>query len=139
MATNTEDDYDPYRLSNEAPMGTQSPADIPTAFGSQTVVGSPPTKKRSRSWMLLILPAILLFVIAALLCFMLLWLLYRHLNLDPTFASATNHALIVDEASQWCQMLGIARHASCDSKRAPNLLGLTLSGLIASLSIHAIC
>jgi hypothetical protein len=139
MTTSADDHFDPYHSLYGAPMGTQWPSsDIPMTFGSQTVVEPPPSTKKSRSWMILILPAILLFVIAALLCFMLLWLLYRDVNFDPSFASMTNGALILDEAAQWCQMLAIAGHASCDSNQAPNLLGLTLSGLMVRLSIHAI-
>jgi len=87
---------------------------------------------------LLIFPAILLFVIAALLCFMLLWLLYRHVDFDPSLASATNGALVVDEATQWCQMLAIAGHANCDFKTSTKPTRLTLSALMASLSIDII-
>lgn len=135
MMMDSEDHYDPYNSLYEPPIVTPPPVN-PTAFGnlgSQTAVESLPTKK-SRNWTLLILPAIFLFVIAGLLCFMVLWLLYRHVNFDASFGSVTNGAIIVDEAAQWCQMLTMTR-TSCKSEQAPNLLGLTLSGLMVSLSI----
>jgi hypothetical protein len=82
----------------------------------------------------------MLFVILALLCFLLQWLLHHRANFDPSFGNMTKDALIVDEAAQWCQLLTIVSHSPCnETKQAQNLLGLTLSGLLVSHTICAAC
>ena len=118
---NSEESYNPYHSSHVSPDATLD--HIPKTFGVQTMESTPTTKKR-QAWMLLIVPALLLTMISALFCIMLLWLLYpsRRVNFDSSFESVTKGALIVDEADQWCQLLAIASHSSCNSKTAPSLL-----------------
>jgi hypothetical protein len=128
----SEESHNQYHPLHEAPTAAQWHVDdSPRTFGAQTIKSPPITRKR-RAWMVLIVPAILLFIIAVLLCIMLAWLLYGRVKFDPSFASSTNHALIIDESTQWCQLSAIARHANCVSNDAPSLLGLTLSGLLVN-------
>lgn len=104
---------------------------IPTTF-----IDSPRIAKRTRAWVLLIVPAMFLLIIITLLCTMVIWLLYCHVDFDPSFGYVTNNALVVDEAAQWCQLLAIASHGNCKLNQAPSLLGLTLSGVLVSRAIY---
>jgi hypothetical protein len=136
--TNSEESYHTYNSSHELLQANQSFLDDnPNISGAETKESPPIIKRhRGRAWMLLIFPAILLFIIACLLVIMVLWLFYHHAIFDLSFASVTNDALIVDEATQWCQLLAIISHANCDeSKDAPKLLGLAISSLLASSAI----
>lgn len=129
---NSEESYNPYHSLHDAPNVSQWPQDnIPTTF-----VESPQIAKRTRAWALLIVPAMFLLIIITLLCTMLIWLLYRHVDFDPSFEYVTNNALVVDEAAQWCQLLAIASHGNCDPNQAPSLLGLTLSGVLVSRATY---
>lgn len=136
--TNSEESHHAYNPFHEPLQATQRLIDDnSTIFGAETEE-SPPIIKRhqSRAWMLLIFPAVFLFIIASLLVIMVLWLFYRRARFDPSFASVANDALIVDEATQWCQLLAIISHADCHkSNEAPKLLGLTISSLLASSAI----
>jgi len=135
---NSEESYNPYHALHEASMATQwDPDAIPGMFCAQTIK-SPPITKKCWAWVMLIVPTMFLFIIAFLLCVMLLWLFYHHANFDLSLASVTDGALIVDEAAQWCQLLAILPgRANCNElKQAQNLLGLTLSGLLVSQVIH---
>jgi hypothetical protein len=68
---------------------------------------------------------------------MLLWLLYHRVNADPSFASITKAALVVDEAAQWCQLLkATIADVKCDPSRAPTLLGLTFADLLVGSYLH---
>jgi hypothetical protein len=128
----SEESHNQYHLLHEAPTAAQWHLDDSSRTFRVQMIKSPPITRKRWAWMLLIVPAILLFIIAVLLCIMLAWLLYGRVKFDSSFASSTNHTLIIDESTQWCQLLAIARHANCDLKDPPSLLGLTLSGLLVS-------
>jgi hypothetical protein len=139
--TNSEESHHAYNPFHEPLQATQRLIDDNSnIFGAETdLEESPPIIKRhqpSRAWMLLIFPAVFLFIIAFLLVIMVIWLFYRRARFDSSFASVTNDALIVDEATRWCQLLAIISHANCqESNEAPKLLGLAISSLLASSAI----
>lgn len=123
----SEESYNPYH-----PLQQPTTAYWPQDTISSTATKYPLVSQKCRPWALLIVPALMILTITALFCLMLLWLLYHHVNFDPSFASMTNNALIVDEAAQWCWLLSVVHYADCDSNQAPSLLGLTLSGILVS-------
>ena len=138
----SEESYNPYHSLHKAPQANQWPPDDTESTVGAVTIESPPIIKRRRAWVLLVIPAMLLFSILVLLCFMLQWLLHHRADFDlsfgnMTFGNMTKDALIVDEAAQWCQLLTIVNHDPCNKvKQAQNLLGLTLSSLLVS---HPIC
>lgn len=130
---NSEESYNPYHSLDEVPQAMGwSPGDTPSR-SSPGMTESTPISERHRAWVLLILPTIFLLIITGLFCFMLLWLLHRQANVDPSFASVTTGALITDETAQWCRLSAVVSRANCDKpKEGQNLLGLALSGLLVS-------
>lgn len=131
---NSEESFNSYH-SHEVPDVTTE--DTPSHTVNAQTIESPPITKRRRAWMLLILPSVCLLTITALLCVMLLWLLYRRAGFDSSFSSLNNDALIVDEAAQWCQLSAMVGRANCDQEQqTQNLIGLTLSGLLVSDPIY---
>jgi hypothetical protein len=130
---NSEESYNPYYSLHEVPQSTHGNTSGVLDAGT---IESPPNTKRRRAGMLLIFPAMFLFVIAALFGMMLFWLLYHRANFDGSFASVTKDTVIVDEAAQWCQLLTTVSRANCDkANQAQSLLGLTLSGLMVCYAI----
>jgi len=120
----SEDDYH-YDSLQEGPDTTQN---------DPSATEPPPlTLKRKRALMLLVVPTILLLMITGLFGFMLVWLLYSHVDFDPSFGLVTNGAIIVDEGGRWCQLLAstVDSHADCNPNQSRSLLGLTLSGLLS--------
>jgi hypothetical protein len=71
-AMNSEESYNPYLSLNDVPTTTQLPQNaIPSVVGAQTIE-SPPITKKCRALVILVIPAMFLFIIAVLLCTMLL-------------------------------------------------------------------
>ena len=137
MATSTEESYNPYDTLHHEP----DVAHFPQA-GTQSHRSSQPSDvflvtRKQRAWVILVIPTILLITIAGLLSFMLLWLLYHRVGANPSFGFIARHALVVDEAARWCQLLkGTIAGTSCDSNRAPTLLGLTFASLLVSFCLR---
>ncbi|KAG9007793.1 hypothetical protein FRB93_007184 [Tulasnella sp. JGI-2019a] len=115
---------------NSPSLNEFNPYDPRHISGANTAPPAPavPVRKR-RALGLLVVPALTLLVIIGLVAAMMFWLLLHRRTPDATTPTSVTHgALIVDEASKWCDIVNVG---ACDSDLAPSLLGLTLSGLLS--------
>lgn len=127
--------YHPYHTLHLAPSAAQysdseSRANPRSKQTAKTLSDFPDTQKQ-RVWILLIVPSVFLLIVAGLLCFMVLWLLYHSVRANASFGSIAKDALIVDEAAQWCRLMrATIANAKCDPSSGPIFLGLTFAGLL---------
>ncbi|KAG9007794.1 hypothetical protein FRB93_007185 [Tulasnella sp. JGI-2019a] len=109
-------EFNPYDPQHTSGAGRKEPAE------------AVPARKR-HALGLLVVPALALLAITGLVVTMMLWLLLHRRTPDATTPTSVTHgALIVDEASKWCDIVDAD---ACNSDLAPSLLGLTLSGLLS--------
>ena len=134
-----ESSYNPYRTMHLTQVAAQSSESQANSRNNRSIhpLSSFPVTRKQRAWILLVVPTVLLLIIAGLLCFMALWLLYRNVHTSASFDSIAKDALIVDEAAQWCRLLrSTIPNAKCDPNKAPTLLGLTFADLLVRYCLH---